>query len=142
MYPIDEAFSTIYPLRKDITAGQKRDSGRDANQTCQRLPLEGLELLPFRNVARLVDEQIYAGRLNSEPTEAHPQGRFLQYQVLVHIHRCMPLSRIVLGAVDPLGGKREDLDAHQDGHRQYYACKWFHDTIYCKNDAIIGEGGK
>lgn len=52
----------------------------------------------------------------------------------------MPLSRIVLGAVDPLGGKREDLDAHKDDDGQQYACKRFHDIDYCKNDATIGEG--
>ena len=52
----------------------------------------------------------------------------------------MPLSRIVFWAVDPLGSKREDLDAHQDDYGQQYVRKWFHDNYYCKNDATIGEG--
>lgn len=70
--PIEEAISTISPLGQDETAGQKRDSGGEADQACQRLSLEGMELLPIRDCACLVDEQVDAGGLNGEPAEAHP----------------------------------------------------------------------
>ena len=116
LYPIDELFSTLSTLGQDVTAGQERNASSKADQARQRLSFEGLELLPGRDIAGFVDEQVYSGRLDSKPAEAHPKGRYPHIPVLVYVNRCMPLRRVVLGTVDALSGKREDLDTHEDNH--------------------------